>query len=581
MRWRALSALSRVVRGVRAAWSDLKRPRAPQGADNRQRGEAADNARQRSICYPPTHPVKALVLSFLWFLIAHALIAQTAPPLRIGTITIRPLDVYSSDEARHGQLYKLADRLHIETRPSVIRKFLLFREGDVYSPERLAETERNLRAMQFLKSASVVASEPHDGVVDVIVTTQDSWSIAPETQAGSKGGKSTVGATLSETNLLGLGKDLELGWQNGVDRSRIGVVYSDPAFFAPYWKANFSYGVNSDGYDHRFQVSRPFYSFATPWATEFSFTGFRQFDHLYADGIETERFRQKHREIVGSFGMALDPNDRSAHRLTAGVHFVDDSFFLMKSQVIQRLPTDREFRYLFLRYDSAVNDFVKLNFVNKDIRYEDFNLGAQYSIEAGVSPRTFGAKRSSSYFRVAAGDGKWLGDGFVIPAASLSSRLDAGLQNTVAGSTLLYVRRGGKADYPTAFLGRISVNAGWRMDAEQQFFADGLTGLRGYRAHAFAGDRAIVINIEERLYLGREILQLASPGIVAFADCGNATNGGFTSLMHLKSDIGIGLRLGLPRTPKNLLRVDLAYALNRDPLGRKGWLVAFSSGQAF
>ena len=31
-------------------------------------------------------------------------------------------------------LYKLADRLHIETRKSVIEKFLLFREGDPYSP---------------------------------------------------------------------------------------------------------------------------------------------------------------------------------------------------------------------------------------------------------------------------------------------------------------------------------------------------------------------------------------------------------------------------------------------------------------
>ncbi|MGH9419795.1 MAG: POTRA domain-containing protein, partial [Thermoanaerobaculia bacterium] len=134
-------------------------------------------------------------LLVLGLLIAAALNAQTEPPLRIGTITIHPLDVYSKDEARHGRLYQLADRLHIETRESVIRKFLLFREGDVYSPERLAETERNLRAMQFLKSALVVASSPHDGVVDVVVTTQDSWSIAPETQAGSKGGKSTVGAT--------------------------------------------------------------------------------------------------------------------------------------------------------------------------------------------------------------------------------------------------------------------------------------------------------------------------------------------------------------------------------------------------
>jgi hypothetical protein len=525
--------------------------------------------------------VKSVLLAFLGFAVAAALSAQTEPSLRIGKITIHPLDVYSAAEAGHGPLYKLADRLHIETRPSVIERFLLFREGDPYSPARLAETERNLRALGFLKSASVVASEPHDGVVDVIVTTQDSWSIAPETQAGSKGGKSTVGATLAETNLLGLGKDLELGWQNGVDRSRLGLTYSDPAFFAPYWKANFGYGVNSDGYDHRFQIGRPFYSFATPWAVDMSFTGFRQFDHLYGRGIEIERFRQKHREIGASFGIALDPNDVTAHRLTAGFRAVDDSFSRMDRNVAQALPAGREFRYLFVRYDSTANDFVKLNFVNKDIRYEDFNLGRQYSIEGAVSPQALGADRITSYFRVAAGDGKWLGNGFIMPAVAVSSRLDGGPQNTIASSSVLYLRRGGRESHPTAFLSRLTMSSGWRMDAEQQFFADGLTGLRGYRAHAFAGTRAIVLNIEERLYVGREILQLASPGVVVFADAGNATSGGFTNLLHMKSDIGIGLRMGLPRTPKNLLRVDLAYALNRDPLGRKGWLIAFSSGQAF
>ena len=525
--------------------------------------------------------MKSSVLLFLALVVAAVLRAQTEPPLRIGTIAIRPLDVYSSDEARHGRLYQLADRLHIETRVSVIRKFLLFREGDIYSPERLAETERNLRAMQFLKSASVVTSSPHDGVVDVVVTTQDSWSIAPETKAGSSGGKSTVGATLSETNLLGLGKDLEIGWQHGVDRSRRNIGYSDPAFFAPYWKADIGYAVNSDGYDHHLQISRPFYSFATPWATNMAFTGFRQFDHLYAGGIETERFRQRHREIEAAFGLAIAPNDFLAQHVTVGIRAIDDSFSPMISGVTQILPEGREFRYLFIRYRTVANDFVKLNFVNKDIRYEDFNLGRHYSIEGAISPRDFGADRTTSYFRVSAGDGKWLGDGFVLPNASLSSRLDGGLQNTIASSSVLFVRRGGKDMYPTAFVSRISFNSGWRMDREQQFFADGLTGLRGYRAHAFAGDRALVINVEERLYLGREILQLASPGIVAFADAGNATSGGFTTLMHLKSDIGIGLRMGLPRTPKNLLRIDLAYALNRDPLGRKGWLVAFSSGQAF
>jgi hypothetical protein len=37
----------------------------------------------------------------------------------------------------------------------------------------------------------------------------------------------------------------------------------------------------------------------------------------------------------------------------------------------------------------------------------------------------------------------------------------------------------------------------------------------------------------------------------------------------------------MPRAPRSTLRVDFAYALQRDFLGRRGMLVSFSSGQAF
>ena len=160
-----------------------------------------------------------------------------AEPLRVGKIIIRPLDVYSDDEATRGAVYGFADKLHVETRESVIRKFLLFHEGEPFRPERLAETERNLRGQRFLKSASVVAQPPHDGVVDVVVTTQDSWSIAPETQAGNKGGASQVGASIVETNLLGTGKAMAVRWDKTVDRTRFLVDYQDPTINSSYWNA--------------------------------------------------------------------------------------------------------------------------------------------------------------------------------------------------------------------------------------------------------------------------------------------------------------------------------------------------------
>lgn len=506
-------------------------------------------------------------------LLAVAISASASESPRVGRVTVHALDVYSKDEASHGSVYRLADRLHKETRRTVIEQFLLFHEGDVYSLALVEETERNLRALGFLKSASVVPSAPHDGVVDVTVTTQDAWSISPETQAGSKGGANTFGASFQESNLFGLGKNIELGYTHGVDRNSLGINYNDPAFFAPYWRAHVGYAMTSDGYNRRVSVARPFYSFNTPWATHFAYTNVRQTDRLYSAGIVTSRYAHAHRLLAASYGVARNPNEKEAERITAGVRFIDDDY----GAVIGAAPRSRSFRYLFLRYDTARNRFMKLNFVNKDLRYEDFDLGRQYSVEAAISPSVLGAPSTTGFMRLATANGKPIGaDGFVLAAASVSSRIESGLQNAIANLAATYVRRDLR-DHPRAFVARLTVNSGWRTDRNVQFFADGLTGLRGYKAHVFGGTRSAVANFEQRLYLGRELLQLASPGIVAFFDTGATSTTGFT----LKSDAGIGIRIGLPRSPRNLLRIDLAYPLQRDPLGRKRMMLSFSSGQAF
>jgi len=501
-----------------------------------------------------------------------------AGPLRVGKIVVRPLDVYSDDEASRGAVYGIADRLHYETRASVIRKFLLFREGEPFRPERLAETERNLRAQRFLKSASVVAQPPHDGVVDVVVTTQDSWSIAPETQAGNKGGASQVGASIVETNLLGSGQSMALRWDKTVDRTRFLVDYQDPEINSSYWNARVTYGMNSDGFEHAFSLGRPFYAFATPWSTDFEFDSLREDDRLYLASETTAQFRHDSTHLVASFGRAFDPNDVRANRIVSGFRIARDDF---SEESGTTLPASRNFRYAFVRYERADNDFVKLNFVNKDLRYEDFNLGGSYSLETAVSPRAFGTSSNTFFGRACASDGARLGEtSFMIPSFSIESRFDGGAANSIANATVNYVKRF-DTDHPTATVARVTVTDGWRLDQDLQFFADGLTGLRAYRLHAFTGSRSFIANVEQRIYLGREIAQLVSPGVVAFFDTGNATYGGASKLFAVKSDAGVGIRIGLPRSPKNLIRIDVAYPLNAELGRRRGLLISFASGQAF
>src|SRR5205085_12571767 len=120
------------------------------------------------LVYPDSYPVKPLLLS----LVALLGTAASAAPLRIGTITIHALDVYSCDEAGKGWVYRVADRLHIDTRRAAIVQFLLCHAGAERRPALLAQTESNLSARRLLKSAPVDALPPRDCAVDRDRTTK-------------------------------------------------------------------------------------------------------------------------------------------------------------------------------------------------------------------------------------------------------------------------------------------------------------------------------------------------------------------------------------------------------------------------
>jgi Omp85 superfamily domain len=503
------------------------------------------------------------------------------PQLRIGRVIVECDDVYSQHEALRGRAYRAADALHIRTRPNIIRKFLLFKEGDPYVPERVAETERNLRALAFLKSATVIASEPHDGVVDITIRTQDTWSLAPGTDAGMKGGVGSFGMQITDSNLAGSGQHLSLSYQKNDDRSRTAIDYRNPSLFAPYWQSRIWIARASDGYEQRISLARPFYSFATPWSAELSFDNLRQADRLFANGLQTDKFNEMHRQVTVAFGRAFDVNDTLARRLTFGVRTTDDVFSDVPLQTSGSMPDNRQFRYLFGRFERAENRFITLDYIDSDMRLQDFDIGSRVSAEAAVSPAIAGAHATTEFARVAASSGRAFDSrSFAVARISAESRFESGLRNTVATGSIRFVRRF-DTEHPQTFVGRIVINSGWRLDRDVQFFADGESGLRGYHMHAFEGSRSFLVNAEQRIYLGRELGQIASPGVVVFADAGNATYGGLAQLLKLRSDVGVGLRIGLPRTPRNVLRFDLALPLVPDASGRRKPTLSISSSQAF
>ena len=526
-------------------------------------------------------PCRLLSLGLGLFSVAAFGIAQ--PDLRVGRITIHTLNVFSPEEAASGWFFRAADALHITTRPSVVRHFLLFREGDSYDPELLAQTERNLRQLPFIKLAAVVAGPPHEGVVDVDVTTQDGWTTEIGGSYGSKGGTTTYGVNLSEKNLVGTGRTVAVGYDRDPERETRSLELLDPYLFAPYWSGAVLLATTSDGYQQRLEVKRPFFSFTAPWSADLFFNNLRQDEKVYRNGDVDAQFQQDHRSVTALYGAALWASETQARRISGGVDVEEDDFRHRPDRPQDALPDPRNFRYLFAQYDSIANDFLKLNYVNRDLRYEDFNLGRTLSLRLGVSPGFLGADRTTGFLSLSASQGWRLGaESFLLGSVRYQTRLGAVNRNAVLSATGFLAIKFDTQPLQT-FVSRIQVDRGFDLDGDVQFFADGLTGLRAYRIHSFEGNKRIILNLEHRIFSGREILHLVAPGAVAFVDTGAAVPPGQPVTIHsFKTDAGIGLRFGIARAPSNnILRIDFAYAVNADPRGRRGFLASFSSSQAF
>ncbi len=164
----------------------------------------------------------------------------------------------------------------------------------------------------------------------------------------------------------------------------------------------------------------------------------------------------------------------------------------------------------------------------------------------------------------------------MLARVSYETRLDAGPKNEIVSASLDVVLKLPTRHHQT-IVAKLRYDQGWNLDRDVQFIADGLVGLRGYRLFSFAGDKRMIVNLEQRAFLGKEMLHLFSPGVAFFVDTGVAEPEG-TPLRPsgFKTDLGIGLRMSISRAPtSNVYRIDFAYALDRDPMGRRGLLDFF------
>ena len=517
--------------------------------------------------------VRIHLLAFL-FIATSAFGVET---LRIGRITIETHPVYNAADAARGGFYRAANLLHVQTPESLIRRFLLFREGDVYDPAKLAETERNLRLFEFLTSASVTASAPHDGVVDVAVVTEDAWTTDVTGDFSNEGGINTYLVDATQRDLFGTGSALDLRVEQTTERRTNAIEFLSPAAFGPYWNLDALYARSSDGHEEKLALERPLFSYATPWTANLLFDHLLRNERIFADGSVLARFRQQHRELALSRSYDLHSGATGSSRIVGGIDFLDDAFQPLANRPSDLLPDPRRFRFVDVGYESNGFHFLKLDYVDRDRLEQDFNLGHVTTLHAAVSPRFSSDRPLTWRLRAAETIGyAFTPRSFVLASASATTRAPRDRNSIFSFDTRTVTRF--DTGLPQAFVARARVDLGWQLDRDVQFFADGQNGLRAYPDFAFEGNRRVILNAEHRVFLGRELLQIFAPSVAVFADSGQAVNGSFHGM---KSDAGVGLRIAIARYDAALIRIDYARAFNRSPLNGPGWVLSVATSQAF
>ncbi len=488
----------------------------------------------------------------------------------IGKIEIDARNIFDpGDDRENSGIYKLADHLHARTRAAAIRAQLLFKSGDRYRAQKLAESERNLRKLVFIYDARVVPVRYADGKVDVRVITKDVWTLSPGISFGRSGGSNAVSYDLKEESLFGWGKAVEIARTSNVDRTSNNVSYADPNVLDSHWIANLAYSDASDGFTRSAQLGQPFYSLDTRWSTKLTATDFYRTVSRYSLGNIVNQFNDDESTYELSGGLSSGLVDGWTRRLLFGMHYDRNSFLPTSGSTLpsKPLPPNRTLSYPFIGFDVAQDDFVRVGDVNQIGKTEDLYFGTEVTGQLGVSNGAFGANRNAPIITATAVHG------FRLPlaqqlflAGDFTTRIENGrAANLVSDASARYYWRWGE---DLLLYAALSGTVTDHLDPDMQLLLGGDNGLRGYPLRYESGTSRALLTVEQRVFTDWYPFRLVRIGFAGFGDIGRTWGSGVVgnSDPGMLSDVGVGLRIGNSRSGLgNVLHIDLALPLKTVP----------------
>lgn len=486
----------------------------------------------------------------------------------IGEIIIESNNVFDTTSGKENRsIFRLANRLHVITRPSVIRSQLQVISGDRYSEQKVHESERLLRQNRYLYDADIRSTAVHDGVVDLKVSTRDNWTLLPTLSISRSGGEDHHRFGIEEQNLLGSGTNIKVEKETEGDRRSTIFEFSDRNLGRSWVGLDLSYRDGEDGDAQRFRLTRPFYALTTRWAAGVDLHSNDRLDSLYSLGDVSARYHHDEQTASAWFGWSSGLVNKWAKRWSVGYTSADSDFSAVtEPNLLTTAPDDRSLHYSYLRYEAVEDRYDVTRNLNNIGLTEDINLGTHYSATIGYLSRSLGADRNGMMFRTA------LQKNYGNPSSRLllvSLQADGRYESSHFSDARLrwraehYERQSERH----VFYASLRAEVGHRLSLDNPISLGGKTGLRGYPRSYGNGDASALLTLEQRLYTEWHPFRLFRVGGAAFMDVGRTWGEDVTGKRddRVLASVGVGLRLALTRGDSNkVVHIDLAMPLRRD-----------------
>ena len=463
--------------------------------------------------------------------------------------------------ARHAHAEDDLPRIHRivihgleRTDEQVIRRELLFAEGDVLDSTRVAETARNLRRLLFIGEAHIRLLDRPAGV-EVTVSVEDLYSRALSPLISGQIDELSFGVIALDYNFRGRGQRLRLGLGNqAISGPWAQLLFAEPRLGGSRRALAVQFATDVEGHDHALTFSRPFATLADRRAYGLSLFSQQAVRRLYSEGQLATRYQDA--LDGGRIWLTRSYGAQTKMRPSVQLQVTQRRFTASASDGYA--PSDRTRIVPSVGFLVWRPRYKRARYMRDLGPLEDLQTGSWLLLRLGLAHRSLGSDRTFSFYRAQ-----------LAPRFEPTKRSYAEL--TLFTSTYLgegkfyntFAQASATAYFRLGAVHSLALHASWealhRSEDADQLLLGLVRGLRGYAPRRYDGTRRVLFNLEARpTWVRRPWYTLAS---AAFVDCGAAWTPD-RERANLVCSPGLGIRLGWPKvynTP--VFRGDIAYGL--------------------